>query len=63
MSSGVLCTGWALGMINNKVSIPSLDRLQANTVARRVGHEHSLKSAFREEQGLTNSKLLNNADC
>ena len=63
MSSGVLCTVWALRMVNNKVSIPSLDRLQANTVARRVGHEHSLKSAFREEQGLRNNKLLNIAYC
>ena len=63
MSSGVLCTVWALGMFNNKVSLPSINCPQTNIVARRVGHEHSLKSAFREEQGLTNSKLLNNADC
>ena len=63
MSSGVLCTGWALGMFNNKVSLPSINCLQTNTLARRVGHQHFLKSEFREEQGLRNSNQLNIACC
>ena len=63
MSSGVLCTGWALGMFNNKVTLPSINCPQTSKVARRVGHQHSLRSNFREEQGLRNNKLLNIAYC
>ena len=48
---------------NNKLSLPSFARLQTNTVARRISHRRSLKHAFREEQGLWNSKLLNIAYC
>ena len=63
VSSVVLCTGWALRMFNHKVSLPSINRVQTNTVARRDGHHHSLRTEFREEQGLRNSELLNTAYC
>ena len=63
MSSGVLCTGWALRMLNNKVSLPSINCPQTSKVARRVGHQNSLRWNFREEQGLRNNKLLNIAYC
>ena len=50
-------------MFNNKVSLPSINRVQTNTVARRDDHHHSLRTEFREEQGLRNSNLLNIAYC
>ena len=63
MSSGVLCTGWALRMFNNKVTLPSIISLQTNIVTRRFDHQHSLRSKFREEQGLRNNELWNIAYC
>ena len=50
MSSVVLCTGWALGMGNNKVPLPSISCLQTSTVSRNNSHQHPLRSAFREDQ-------------
>ena len=59
----LLCTGWALRMGNNKVTLPSFNCLQTSTMSRNNSHQHSLRSAFREEQGLRNSELLRFACC